>query len=275
MLGRTAIRARRHLSPTSPYIISLAFAAATGVTALRPAPLSLFPNRVCHTPKATMYGGGAGVTVPAAGRATAAIIFLHGLGDTGHGWAAAFPLQGMDYVRTVLPTAEERPVTLNGGMRMPGWFDLTGLDESAADDEPGILASMDRVNRIVDEQVASGIPEHRIVIAGFSQGGAIALTFGLRTEKRIAGVIALSAWLPLRRDYPQHLGGRSRDIEFFMGHGTADTVLSFRFGQTSAGFIQGLERHVSFHQYPGLTHSASPAEIADVQEYLNRVVPRE
>lgn len=232
-------------------------------------------SRTRSVASATMYGGGSGVFVPATGRATGAVIFMHGLGDSGHGWAPAFPLQGLDYVHTVLPSADENPVSLNGGFRMPSWFDLKGLDEGAPDDEEGIAACVARVNRVIDEQVSSGIPEHRIVVAGFSQGGAVALTYGLKTERKIAGVVALSTWLPMRSHYPAALSGASKDFEFFMGHGTADQVVNFRFGQLSASAIQNLERKISFHQYPGLAHSAAPTEMEDVKDFIARVLPRE
>lgn len=222
------------------------------------------------------YGGGSGVSVPArANPPTGTVIFLHGLGDSGHGWAPVFPLQGLQHVQTVLPTADEQPVSLNMGYRMSSWFDLHGLDEDAADDEEGILRSVERVERIVEDQIRMGVPEHRIVVAGFSQGGAVALTYGLRTERRLAGVVGLSSWLPLRSKYPSALSVASKDLDIFMGHGTADQVVSFRFGQKSADFIQGVDRKIAFHSYPGLTHSASAAEMADVSAFVSRVLPRE
>lgn len=216
------------------------------------------------------------MSVPArANPPTGVIIFLHGLGDSGHGWAPAFPLQGLQHVQTVLPTADEQPVSLNMGYRMPSWFDLHGLDEDAADDEEGILRSVDRMERIVEGQIRMGIPEQRIVVAGFSQGGAVALTYGMRTERRLAGVVGLSAWLPLRSKYPTALSVASKDLDIFMGHGTADQVVAFRFGQKSAEFIQGFDRKITFQSYPGLTHSASAAEMADVSAFISRVLPRD
>lgn len=279
MPGQSAFPARRVTPSTVNCLFVGAIAVATGTftyqQSLRRAASSRRAHTRVSTPAAKMYGGGAGVSVPAPGRATATLIFLHGLGDTGHGWAPAFPLQGLEYVQTVLPSADENPVTLNGGFRMPSWFDLKGLEEDAIDDEVGILGSVERLNRIVDEQVQNGIPEHRIVVAGFSQGGAVALTYGLRTERKIAGVVGLSTWLPLRGDYPQNLSNASKDLELFMGHGTADQVVNYRFGQMSAGIIQGMDRRISFHQYPGLTHSAAPAELDDVKEFVARALPRE
>lgn len=200
-----------------------------------------------------MYGGGSGVSVPARMQPTAAMIFLHGLGDTGNGWAPAFPLQGVDHVQTILPTADEQPVSMNMGYRMPSWFDIRGLDEDAPDDEMGIMSSVQRVDRIVDEQLRNGIPEHRIVVGGFSQGGAVALTYGLRTERKLAGIIALSSWLPLVNKYPMQLSAASKDLEVFMGHGTADQV-SFRRHWCSVRLTDNYSKISCIHSFRTVFH---------------------
>lgn len=222
------------------------------------------------------YGGGSGVTVPAReSPPTAVMIFFHGLGDSGVNWASAFPLPPAPYVETVLPNADEQPVSINNGFRSPSWFDLRGLDEDADEDEEGILRAVGRVDRIVENQVRLGVPEHRIVVGGFSQGGALALTYGLRTERKIAGIAALSTWLPLRSKYPAACSHASKDLDIFMGHGTADQVVTYRYAQKSADALQEMGRRVSFHSYPGLTHSASAAELDDWGAFLSRVLPRE
>lgn len=227
-------------------------------------------------PRAVLYGGGSGLTVPSRGPATAAFIFLHGLGDTAAGWAPAFPLPTIDHVQTILPTADEMPVTMNMGYRMPAWFDLRGLDENAEDDEQGILAAVARVDRIVEDCINQGIPERRIVVGGFSQGGAVALTYGVRTERKIGGIVGLSCWLPMLSGgrYPRELG-TGTDLEFWMGHGTADAVVAMKFGERSAGVIGSWERRVMWRTYPGLTHSASPQEMEEVAQFVARVVPKE
>lgn len=221
----------------------------------------------------TAFGGGKGVTVEGTGEATAAVVFLHGLGDTGAGWAPAFPLRGVPHVRAILPTADVQPVTLNGGFPMPSWFDLFGLDEHARDDSSGIEVSVNRVNRIIDSLISSGIPSERIVLAGFSQGGAVALTSGLRSSRRIAGIVALSTWLPLRNEYPSAFGQFAKDTPIFAAHGQADPIVPFHFGRTSANLLNQLGVSTSFHSYPGLSHSASEAELEDVVEFIKRVLP--
>lgn len=220
-----------------------------------------------------MFGGGDGVEVPARGNATAAIIFLHGLGDTAHGWAPAFPLPNIDHVKAILPTAPTQPVTLNAGFRMPSWFDLRGLDENAVDDERGILQAVERVNRAIDYQVEHGIPEERIVVGGFSQGGAVAITAALRLERKIAGFVSLSGWLPLRDQYPAQMTSANQETALFMGHGTIDPVVSHKFGETSAEFLKRLGRKASFSSYPALAHSASQQELDDVKDFIASVLP--
>lgn len=211
--------------------------------------------------------------VPARGAPSAALIFMHGLGDSGEGWAPAFPLRGLDHVRTILPSAPVQSVTLNMGYQSPSWFDLEGLGEDAPDDEDGIMESVARVNRIIDHQVAQGIPSERIVVAGFSQGGALALTAGLRSERRLAGIVSLSCWLPMRSKYPTMLSDVTRDTEIFMGHGTADQVIDFKFGEKSADFIRSLDRKIHFHAYAGLTHSSSAEGMNDVRDFVARLLP--
>lgn len=220
-----------------------------------------------------MYGGGTGVTVPSQGTATAAIIFMHGLGDTANGWAPAFPLPGLAHVRTVLPTAEIQAVSLNGGMPMPSWFDLHGLDENAVIDADGISAGVARVERIIDAVVAGGIPAERVVVAGFSQGGALALTTALRSTRRLAGVVALSTWLPLYSQYPALLGEAAKDIPFFSGHGKDDKVVPLKFGKMSVDHLKQLGVDISMSEYAGLTHSASQSELEDVKDFVARVLP--
>lgn len=221
----------------------------------------------------SMYGGGSGVSVPARGTASACVIFLHGLGDTGAGWASAFPMPNLEHVQTLLPTADVQSVSLNGGMPMPSWFDLYGLDEHSEEDEKGIESAVARVERIIDGVVAKGIPSHRIIVAGFSQGGAVALTTALRSQRKLAGVVALSTWLPLRQSYPQMLGPQINSIPFFVGHGTADQIVHISLAELSVKALQKLGVDTSLSRYQGVTHSASESELRDVANFIATVTP--
>ena len=135
---------------------------------------------------------------------TATVIFLHGLGDSGHGWLPVakqlWAVPGLSHVKWILPHAPSIPITLNGGMRMPGWFDLSTLDKLAdptAEDEAGLRRAVEAVDKLVQAEVDAGTPEGRIVLGGFSQGGAVALLTAISGRRKLAGVVALSTWVPL------------------------------------------------------------------------------
>ncbi|KAL5017451.1 hypothetical protein ScPMuIL_007040 [Solemya velum] len=134
---------------------------------------------------------------------TATLIFLHGLGDTGHGWADSFRSLKLKNIRCVCPNAPYQPVTLNGGMKMPSWFDILGLKPESPEDEDGIKRASDTLKQLIAEEEKSGIPSNRIMVGGFSQGGAVALYTAFTLGKPLAGVVALSSWMPLYREFPK------------------------------------------------------------------------
>jgi lysophospholipase-2 len=212
------------------------------------------------------------VVEPGGGDANAAMILLHGLGDTGRGWAGAaqqIPAPAGANVRWVFPTAKTMPVTLNGGMRMTAWFDLNALDErSIVDDRGEIDASVEYLNALVREQMDKGIPSDRILIGGFSQGGAIALTAALRSEVKLAGCVAMSTYLPLRADYPDRFGAHARSLKILQAHGTSDMVLQYSYGKMSAELMQAAGVDVDFKTYNGMAHSACAEEFDDVADFL-------
>lgn len=182
-------------------------------------------------------------------------------------------MPNLPHVEVLLPTADMQPVSLNGGMPMPSWFDLHGLDENATEDENGIESAVARIERIIDEVVAKGIPSHRVVVAGFSQGGAVALTTALRSRRKLAGVVALSTWLPMRHTYPQTLGPYATSTPIFVAHGTADQVVRIRLAELSMEALQQIGIDASLSTYPGVTHSASEAELMDVANFIARAIP--
>ena len=216
------------------------------------------------------------VVEPRNGAADSAFIMLHGLGDTGHGWAGAatqIPPRGAARVRWIFPTARTVPVTLNGGMRMTAWFDLNALDEaSIVDDRKMIEESAAYVDALVREQIAQGIPSEKIVVGGFSQGGVIALTAALRSEVKLAGCVALSTYLALREDYPGKFGPHAKDTKILQGHGTHDMVLQYQYGKKSAEYLQSLGLSVDFKTYAGMQHSACAEEFDDLSDYLKTVL---
>lgn len=202
--------------------------------------------------------------------ATAAVIWLHGLGADGHDFVPIVPELGLSptfAVRFVFPHATQRPVTLNGGMRMRAWFDLLGLTRTDAQDEAGIRASALQINALIDAQVAAGVTRTRIVIAGFSQGGALALHVGLRQREGVAGLMILSAYLPLEKTLATELTAAGRATPVLMCHGRHDPILSLSMGVHSRDLLQALGVAVQWHDYP-MAHEVSRAEISDISAWL-------
>uniref|UniRef100_A0A8D1TCK7 Acyl-protein thioesterase 1 n=1 Tax=Sus scrofa TaxID=9823 RepID=A0A8D1TCK7_PIG len=163
--------------------------------------------------------------VPAARKATAAVIFLHGLGDTGHGWAEAFAGIRSAHIKYICPHAPVMPVTLNMNMAMPSWFNIIGLSPDSLEDETGIKQAAENVKSLIEQEVKNGIPSNRIILGGFSQGGALSLYTALTTHQKLAGVTALSCWLPLRSSFPevpdrcQALHSRAKRLQIMLGTG--------------------------------------------------------
>ncbi|CAG10223.1 unnamed protein product, partial [Tetraodon nigroviridis] len=214
--------------------------------------------------------------VPAARRATAAVIFLHGLGDTGHSWADTFAGLRLPHVKYICPHAPVMPVSLNMNMSMRSWFDIHGLSPDAAEDEPGIKQASENIKAMIDQEVKNGIPSHRIILGGFSQGGALSLYTALTTQQKLAGVVALSCWLPLRKSFPQaSANSANKDLHVLQCHGDADPIVPFVFGTQTAEKMKSLVNpsHMSFKTYRGLCHSACPEEMVDIKRFIEKQLP--
>ena len=205
----------------------------------------------------------------------AAVIWLHGLGADGHDFVPIVPQlvrRGERAWRFVFPHAPPRPVTINGGMRMRAWYDIVSLDRKGAEDEAGFRESDRAVRELIAREVARGIPAQRIVVAGFSQGGAVSLYTVPRCPERLAGVMALSAYLPLAARLAAERLAANDATPVFMAHGLADPVLPFALGAASRDELKALGFQVEWHQYP-MAHSLCEAEVADIRSYLLRVLP--
>jgi phospholipase/carboxylesterase len=212
----------------------------------------------------------AAVVLEPAAAATAAVIWLHGLGADGHDFVPIVPELGLAptlSVRFIFPHAAQRPVTLNGGMRMRAWFDLLGLNRTDAQDEAGIRASALQIDALIEAQVTAGVARERIVIAGFSQGGALALHAGLRQQERVAGLMILSGYLPLEKTLTAELTPAGRATPVLMCHGRQDPVLSLTMGTHSRDLLQALGVAVEWHDYP-MAHEVSRPEIHDISVWL-------
>lgn len=198
------------------------------------------------------------------------VVWLHGLGADGHDFEPVVPMLGLPptaQVRFVFPHAPVRPVTLNGGMPMRAWYDIRSLSESRDLDEAGILASARQVEALMEREVERGVPPSRQVLAGFSQGGAMALHVALRFPERLAGLIALSSYLLFAGRLAEEASPANRDLPTFIAHGTQDPVVSYAFGEQSARHLESLGYPVEWRSYP-MPHSVLPAELVDIGRFL-------
>ncbi|HSW15148.1 MAG TPA: carboxylesterase [Solimonas sp.] len=212
------------------------------------------------------------VTLEPATAADACVIWLHGLGADGHDFVPLVPELGLpkDHaIRFIFPHAPVRPVTLNGGMPMRAWYDIPSLSLGGRQDEAGIRASEARITGLIAEQVAGGIKEQRIVIAGFSQGGAITLHMGVRHPRRLAGLIALSTYMPLHELVQGEAHPANRDLPVFMAHGRFDNIVPHDWGKTSAQGLQALGYPVEWHDYP-MQHQVCEEEIEQLGRWLTQ-----
>lgn len=207
---------------------------------------------------------------------TATVIFVHGLGDTAHGWADAMAQlsKELKHIKFVLPTAPTQPVTLNMGMRMPSWYDIKSLTKSESDDAEGIEDSRDTLINLINKEVDAGIPHSRIVLGGFSQGGAMSLFTGYQMKKALAGVLVLSGYIPKLHAFA--LTPETVDVPLMMCHGDMDPVVRFQWGEMSKKKLEadGV-KNVEFRVYPGMEHSACMEELTDIQRWLGRILPKD
>ncbi|MDR7308361.1 alpha/beta fold hydrolase [Rhodoferax saidenbachensis] len=205
---------------------------------------------------------------------TAAVIWLHGLGADGNDFAGLVPeldLASCQPIRFVFPHAPSIPITINGGYVMPAWYDLYGMDLVSKQDDRGIQKSEWAINALIENEVVRGIPYERIVLAGFSQGCAMALHTALRLPHKIAGVMALSGYLPLADRFPSERHAANARTPIFMAHGTQDPVVVIQRGEESRDALVKLGHPVQWHTYP-MPHSVHPREIADISAFLTQVL---
>lgn len=201
------------------------------------------------------------------GSANASIIWLHGLGADGHDFADAVKALQLPNVRFILPHAPHRPVTINGGYIMRAWYDLYGLEINSTQDENGIRKTQMLIEALIAQEQQRGIAAERIILAGFSQGGAIALHTALRYPQRLAGVLALSTYLPLKPLLAAEKHAANRDLPIFMAHGTFDSVISLEVCELSVKLLQQQGYPVAWHEYP-MAHSVCAKELADIHGFV-------
>ncbi|KAL4666847.1 hypothetical protein H8959_005536 [Pygathrix nigripes] len=192
-----------------------------------------------------------------------------------HSWADALSTIRLPHVKYICPHAPRIPVTLNMKMVMPSWFDLMGLSPDAPEDEAGIKKAAENIKALIEHEMKNGIPANRIVLGGFSQGGALSLYTALTCPHPLAGIVALSCWLPLHRAFPQAANGSAKDLAILQCHGELDPMVPVRFGALTAEKLRSVvtPARVQFKTYPGVMHSSCPQEMAAVKEFLEKLLP--
>ena len=204
----------------------------------------------------------------------ATILIMHGLGADGRDFvpiAEQLDLSSVGPVRFLFPSAPHLPVTINGGYLMPAWYDIVGADLTSRQDEAGMRVSQVAMEAIIAKEKARGIAASRIVVAGFSQGCAMALMAGLRHNERLAGIAGLSGYLPLADKMAAERSAVNADVPIFLAHGSRDGVVALPRAVASRDALLALGYQVEWHEYP-MEHSVCPQEIVDLQTWLCRVL---
>ncbi len=204
----------------------------------------------------------------------ATILIMHGLGADGRDFlpiAEQLDLSSVGPVRFLFPSAPSMPVTINGGYVMPAWYDILGADLAKREDEAGLRHSQAAIEALIAHEKSRGMPAHRIVVAGFSQGCALALMTGLRHSERLAGIAGLSGYLPLADKTAAERSAANQDVPIFLAHGSRDGVVLLPRATASRDALTALGYPVEWHEYL-MEHSVCPQEIADLGRWLRRVL---
>jgi phospholipase/carboxylesterase len=201
------------------------------------------------------------------------VIWLHGLGADGHDFEPIVPELdlGPAPIRFIFPHAPMMPVTINQGFVMRAWYDIVSSDLGRQEDEAGVRASQAALEALIEHELGRGVPARRIVLAGFSQGGAIALQTGLRYPDRLAGIMALSTYVPIAGSLAGEAQAANRDVPIFMAHGELDPVVPIRRARESRALLEDLGYRVEWHEYP-MPHAVCAEEIAHISAWLTRVL---
>lgn len=204
---------------------------------------------------------------------THAVIWLHGLGATADDFVPVIPYLGLASslgVRFVFPQAPNRPITINGGHVMPGWYDIKGTDITDKEDLPGMTESRTTLEGLVDEQIKRGIPSTNIVLAGFSQGGAVAYYTAVRSQHKLGGLLALSTYLPFLAQLSAEHSGVNKSTPILAMHGNADPVVPLQAGKLSADGLVALGYPVEWRVY-SMEHNVIPEQLTDIGVWLNSI----
>ncbi|XP_063902364.1 acyl-protein thioesterase 1-like [Zophobas morio] len=211
------------------------------------------------------------VVVGPKGLHKATLIFAHGLGDSGYGWSRTFEQLNLSGIKYVFPNAPSIPVTLNNNMIMTAWYDIYQLSEEAKEDEEGVKRSAREIHKLIDHEVETGLASNNIFIGGFSQGAAVSLYAGITYPGNLAGLIALSSYFPLRRQFTS-FSVSNKGVKIFQAHGKYDDIVSYEWGKKSYEYLKSLNLPVTFKTYENLGHHSSAEEMADIKCFIQNLI---
>ncbi len=201
----------------------------------------------------------------------ASVIWLHGLGADGNDFVPVVKMLNLPHVRFILPHAAYKKVTANNGYEMRAWYDVFGFTPGNREDEAGVHESQAYVESLIAKEVTRGVPSNRIVLAGFSQGGAVVLQTALRHKQALAGVMALSTYLPLKASLAKEKSTQNQALPIFMAHGTFDNIISLSTNRLSFEVLQAQDYTIQWHEY-AMAHSVNQDEIEDIRAFLLQVL---
>jgi len=199
-----------------------------------------------------------------------AVIWLHGLGANGHDFepiVTELNLPTSVKARFIFPHAPVQAVSLNNGMQMPAWYDIYGLEKDSKEDSSGIKIISEEINLLIQQEIDNGIAANKIILAGFSQGGALTLYTGINYPQRLAGLLTLSCYLPLREQLETFAKDAQRDLPIFMAHGTHDDVVPLAFANLAKELLEQQGFKIDWHDYP-CAHTVCAEETQDIREFL-------
>lgn len=214
------------------------------------------------------------IVVEPSNMASSCVIWLHGLGDSGAGFAPVVPVLGLpsDHaIRFVFPHAPEQAVTINGGYVMRSWYDIKSMDLHDRADIAGVQASELQIKHLIEQQISAGIPANKIVLAGFSQGGVMSLFTGLRFEQSLAGIMALSCYLPGGEHLPEQLAQANKATPILQNHGEQDEVVPLFAGKMAYDALNTAGYNSIWKTYP-MAHSVLPTQLSEIGQWLNKVL---
>lgn len=212
------------------------------------------------------------ITIKKTSSLNACVIWLHGLGADGHDFEPVVELLNLPYIKFILPHAPYRPVTLNNGYEMRAWYDIFGLTPDSPQDANGIHAMQIELEGLIAHEISLGTPASRIVLAGFSQGGAMVLHTATRYPEKLAGVLALSTYLPLRDQLLSEHHPANTNTPIWMAHGVDDSVITLHTATLARDALIAAGFNVEWQTYP-MAHSVSEPEITDIRTFLQTVLP--